>query len=89
MIRVYRLLIRAAIVLAHAVVHAGREFVASRTGAEFELGGRPIEVDIETVHKVFEAVGGGMRLAIDGNRLVHPENCTRTGARGRLQTFWW
>lgn len=36
---------------------------------QIKVGGRPVEVDIETIHKVREVVGGtGMRLAVDGNR---------------------
>ncbi|MBO9403366.1 mandelate racemase/muconate lactonizing enzyme family protein [Shimia sp. R9_3] len=36
---------------------------------QVKVGGRPVEIDIETIAKVWEAVGGsGMRLAVDGNR---------------------
>lgn len=36
---------------------------------QVKLGGRPVEADIETLHKVWEVIGGsGMRLAADGNR---------------------
>jgi len=36
---------------------------------QIKLGGRPAEIDIETIRKVWEAIGGsGMRLAVDGNR---------------------
>ncbi|MFT7575242.1 MAG: L-alanine-DL-glutamate epimerase-like enolase superfamily enzyme [Alphaproteobacteria bacterium] len=35
---------------------------------QIKLGGRPIEIDIETVRKVWEAVGYKMRLAADANR---------------------
>ncbi|MEM7653058.1 MAG: mandelate racemase/muconate lactonizing enzyme family protein [Pseudomonadota bacterium] len=36
---------------------------------QIKLGGRPVEIDIETIRKVWEIIGGsGMRLAIDGNR---------------------
>lgn len=36
---------------------------------QVKLGGRPVELDIETVRKVWEAVGSsGMRLAVDANR---------------------
>ena len=36
---------------------------------QIKVGGRPIEIDIETIHKVWEAVAGkGMRIAVDANR---------------------
>ncbi|WP_170409994.1 mandelate racemase/muconate lactonizing enzyme family protein [Ruegeria atlantica] len=36
---------------------------------QIKVGGRPVEVDIETIRKVWEVIGGsGMRLAVDGNR---------------------
>lgn len=36
---------------------------------QVKVGGRPVEVDIETIRKVWETIGGsGMRLAVDGNR---------------------
>lgn len=36
---------------------------------QVKVGGRPVEIDVETIRKVWEAVGGtGMRLALDGNR---------------------
>jgi len=36
---------------------------------QIKLGGRPVEIDIETIRKVWEAIGGrGVRLAVDGNR---------------------
>jgi L-alanine-DL-glutamate epimerase-like enolase superfamily enzyme len=36
---------------------------------QVKVGGRPVEVDIETIRKVWAAIGGsGMRLAVDGNR---------------------
>ncbi len=36
---------------------------------QIKVGGRPVELDIETIHKVWEAVGTtGVRLAVDGNR---------------------
>ena len=36
---------------------------------QIKVGGRPVELDIETIRKVWEVVGGsGMRLAVDGNR---------------------
>ncbi|GAA6210193.1 enolase C-terminal domain-like protein [Cognatishimia sp. WU-CL00825] len=36
---------------------------------QIKVGGRPIEIDIETIRKVWEAIKGtGMRLAVDANR---------------------
>ena len=36
---------------------------------QVKLGGRPVEIDIETIRKVWEQIAGsGMRLAVDGNR---------------------
>jgi L-alanine-DL-glutamate epimerase-like enolase superfamily enzyme len=36
---------------------------------QIKLGGRPVEEDIETIYKVWEAIrGSGIRLAVDGNR---------------------
>ncbi|AHD03437.1 hypothetical protein METH_21670 (plasmid) [Leisingera methylohalidivorans DSM 14336] len=36
---------------------------------QVKAGGRPVELDIETIRKVWEQIGGsGMRLAVDGNR---------------------
>ncbi|WP_422040419.1 mandelate racemase/muconate lactonizing enzyme family protein [Roseibium sp.] len=36
---------------------------------QIKVGGRPVEIDIETIRKVWETVSAsGMRLAVDGNR---------------------
>ena len=35
---------------------------------QIKVGGRPVEVDIAVIRKVHEAVGGRVRLAVDGNR---------------------
>lgn len=35
---------------------------------QIKVGGRPVEVDIEVIHRVWETVGRGMRLAVDANR---------------------
>ncbi len=35
---------------------------------QVKVGGRPVEVDIEVIRKVWERVGTKMRLAVDGNR---------------------
>lgn len=35
---------------------------------QIKLGGRPVEIDIETMRKVWDAVGSSVRLAADGNR---------------------
>jgi L-alanine-DL-glutamate epimerase-like enolase superfamily enzyme len=35
---------------------------------QVKISGRPVEIDIEVVTKVWERIGGRMQLAIDGNR---------------------
>ena len=35
---------------------------------QVKVGGRPVEMDIEVIHRVWETVGKGMRLAVDANR---------------------
>lgn len=35
---------------------------------QVKVGGRPVEVDIEVIRKVWENIRGRMRLAVDGNR---------------------
>ncbi|MBO9475406.1 mandelate racemase/muconate lactonizing enzyme family protein [Shimia sp. R10_1] len=36
---------------------------------QVKVGGRPVEIDIETIRKVWEQIkGSGMRFAVDGNR---------------------
>ena len=35
---------------------------------QVKVGGRPIEVDIEVIRKVWEGIGNNMRLAVDANR---------------------
>ena len=35
---------------------------------QIKVGGRPVEIDIEVLHRVSEVVGTKMRLAVDGNR---------------------
>ncbi|MGP3698873.1 mandelate racemase/muconate lactonizing enzyme family protein [Rhodobacter sp. NSM] len=35
---------------------------------QVKIGGRPVEIDIEVIRKVWERVGTRMRLAVDGNR---------------------
>ncbi|MEO0567736.1 MAG: mandelate racemase/muconate lactonizing enzyme family protein [Pseudomonadota bacterium] len=35
---------------------------------QIKVGGRPVEIDIEVIRKVWETVGTRMRLAVDGNR---------------------
>ncbi|WP_343212008.1 mandelate racemase/muconate lactonizing enzyme family protein (plasmid) [Aliisedimentitalea scapharcae] len=36
---------------------------------QIKVGGRPVEIDIETIRKVWQEVrGSGMKLAVDGNR---------------------
>jgi len=47
---------------------AGEKMKEGYPRLQIKVGGRPIEVDIETVRKVFETVGKDVRLAVDGNR---------------------
>lgn len=35
---------------------------------QIKVGGRPVEIDIEVIRKVWEQIGARMRLAVDGNR---------------------
>lgn len=35
---------------------------------QVKLGGRAVEIDIEVIHKTWEAIGNNMRLAVDANR---------------------
>jgi L-alanine-DL-glutamate epimerase-like enolase superfamily enzyme len=35
---------------------------------QVKISGRPVEIDIAVVRKVWEAVGNRVRLAVDGNR---------------------
>jgi len=35
---------------------------------QIKIGGRPVEIDIETIKKVWEKTGPDIRLAVDGNR---------------------
>lgn len=35
---------------------------------QVKLGGRPVDIDIELIRKVWEAIGNNMRLAVDANR---------------------
>lgn len=36
---------------------------------QVKVGGRPVEIDIETIRKVWQVIGGsGMRMAVDANR---------------------
>jgi len=35
---------------------------------QVKVGGRPVELDIETIRKVYETVGNKVRLAVDANR---------------------
>lgn len=45
---------------------------------QVKIGGRPVEEDIETVRKVWEALrGSGMRLAVDGNRSLTTRDALR------------
>jgi len=45
---------------------------------QVKIGGRPVEEDIETVRKVWEAIrGSGMRLAVDANRSLTTRDALR------------
>ena len=44
---------------------------------QIKISGRPIETDIEVVHKVWERVGTRMRLAVDGNRALTARDVLR------------
>lgn len=45
---------------------------------QIKIGNRPVELDIETVRKVWERIGGrGVRLAIDGNRSLPARDVLR------------
>ena len=35
---------------------------------QIKVGGRPVEIDIEVIRKVWEVTAGAVRLAVDGNR---------------------
>ncbi|MGO2036651.1 MAG: mandelate racemase/muconate lactonizing enzyme family protein [Brevibacterium sp.] len=48
---------------------AGERMAEGYPRIQVKLGGREVDADIETLHKVWEVIGGsGMRLAADGNR---------------------
>lgn len=44
---------------------------------QIKVGGRPVEIDIAVVRKVWERVGGRMRLAVDGNRSLTTRDTLR------------
>ncbi|MDC3261529.1 mandelate racemase/muconate lactonizing enzyme family protein, partial [bacterium] len=44
---------------------------------QIKIGGRPVEMDIEVVRKVWETVGNKMRLAVDGNRGLSTRDALR------------
>jgi L-alanine-DL-glutamate epimerase-like enolase superfamily enzyme len=52
------------------VAHLARDKLdAGYPRLQVKLGGRPVEIDIETIRKVWEVIkGSGVRLAMDGNR---------------------
>ncbi|SHJ30897.1 L-alanine-DL-glutamate epimerase [Shimia gijangensis] len=47
---------------------AGEKSAEGYPRMQIKVGGRPVEIDIEVIHKVWETVGLKMRLAVDGNR---------------------
>ncbi len=44
---------------------------------QIKIGGRPVEIDIAVVRKVWERVGGRLRLAVDGNRSLTTRDTLR------------
>lgn len=44
---------------------------------QIKIGGRPIDTDIAVVRKVWERVGGRMRLAVDANRALNTRDTLR------------
>lgn len=49
--------------------HAAEKRAEGYPRLQVKIGGRPVEEDIATIHKVWEAIrGSGMRLAVDANR---------------------
>ncbi len=48
---------------------AGEKLAEGYPRLQIKVGGRPVELDIETIRKVWEVIrGSGMKLAVDGNR---------------------
>ncbi len=48
---------------------AGEKLAEGYPRLQVKVGGRPVELDIETICKVWEVIrGSGMKLAVDGNR---------------------
>ena len=48
---------------------AGEKMAEGYPRLQIKVGGRPVELDIETIRKVWEVIqGSGVRLAVDGNR---------------------
>lgn len=44
---------------------------------QIKIGGRPVEIDIETLRKVWERVGNNVRLAADANRALPTRDALR------------
>lgn len=44
---------------------------------QVKIGGRPVDMDIEAIRKVWERVGSKARLAVDGNRSLTTRDCLR------------
>ena len=45
---------------------------------QVKIGGRPVEIDIETIRKVWEVIGGkGMKMAVDANRSLTTRDALR------------
>src|SRR5690606_10062470 len=56
---------------------AGEKAAEGYPRLQIKVGGRPIEIDIAVVRKVWERVGGKVRLAIDGNRSLTTRDTLR------------
>ncbi|MCP4315305.1 MAG: mandelate racemase/muconate lactonizing enzyme family protein [Hyphomicrobiales bacterium] len=57
---------------------AGEKLAEGYPRLQVKIGGRPVEIDIETIRKVWEVIGGsGMRLAVDGNRSLTTRDALR------------
>ena len=54
---------------------------------QIKIGGRPVEADIEVIHKVWETVGTKMRLAVDGNRGLTTRDALRLSSACRHIPF--
>ena len=56
---------------------AGERAAEGYPRLQIKIGGRPVEIDIAVVRKVWERVGGRLRLAVDGNRSLTTRDTLR------------